>query len=338
MTSPAISVLLPFRDAAPTLARCLDSIAAQTFGDYEVVAVDDGSVDTSRAIVEAYARQDERVRVLHGPGDGLVGALNAGLAHCRAPLVARMDSDDAMHPERLEAQHTRLTAVPAITVLGTRVEVTSDAPLSDGFAEYVAWQNDCLSRRDIADDIYVEAPFAHPSVMFRRDAIVNAGGYRDGPFPEDYELWLRLAARGARMEKLARKLLYWHDHPQRLSRVDPRCSREAFDRLRARYLTRDRRLREGADRLCIWGAGRRTRQRCRHLLDAGFRPIAWIDIDPRKIGNRLDGVPVINPLGLKDIDRPFVLSYVASHGARAKIAHELNNMGLERGRDWLAVG
>ena len=88
----------------------------------------------------------------------------------------------------------------------------------------------------------------------------------------------------------------------------------------------------------IWGAGRRTRQRCAYLLEQGFRPRAWIDIDPRKIGRVIDGVPVCSPAVLDTAPRPFVLVYVTNHGARDAIATDLAARGYRRGQDWLAVG
>ncbi len=107
---PAVSVLLPVRDAATTLAACLDSLAAQTLADHEVVAVDDGSTDGSGERLAARAAKDPRVRVFRTPPRGLVPALSLALAEARAPLVARMDADDVAHPPRLEAQVRRLRA------------------------------------------------------------------------------------------------------------------------------------------------------------------------------------------------------------------------------------
>ncbi len=285
---PTVSVLLPYRDAEATLGACLDSIADQSLDAWELVAVDDHSQDGSADLVARRADADSRIRPMSNPGRGLVDALNAGLAAARSDLVARMDADDLMDPRRLALQTEALIADPELAVLGTRVRLFPEHLVQAGYREYVRWQNACLTPRDMADEMFVESPLAHPSVCFRRSVVQAAGGYLDGDFPEDYELWLRLRA--------------------------------------------------AADRLCIWGAGRRTRKRCRHLLDAGYRPVAWVDIDPRKIGNRLAGVPVIPPEGLRALERPFVLSYVANHGARAEIARELNALGLERGRDWLSVG
>ncbi len=191
-TAPAISILLPFRDAEATLPECLESIRRQTCGDYELLAVDDGSRDGSAALVEAAARQDARVRLLRLGRVGLVAALNSGLAQARGALVARMDADDLMRPERLAAQRGALEREPDIALVACRVELFPAEEVREGYREYVRWQNGCLTPQQIADNIYVESPLAHPSVMLRREALERLGGYADGPFPEDYELWLRM--------------------------------------------------------------------------------------------------------------------------------------------------
>ena len=320
------------------LEACLDSIRAQSFSDYELLAVNDASSDRSVAILERRAREDGRIRLLHNPGRGLVSALNHGLSRARGNLVARMDADDIMHPHRLQRQQDFLRRRPEISLLGTCVRLFPQSRIQKGYREYIRWQNRCLEPRDIAGDIYIESPFAHPSVMFRKKAVQALGGYRDGPFPEDYDLWLRLHHAGHQMAKLPDILLNWRERPDRVSRVDQRCSREAFDRLRAHHLASDPRLKARRDELVIWGAGRKTRKRCRHLLGHGYRPQAWIDIDPRKIGNRLDGVPVVSPGWLELDRRPFVLCYVANHGARDLIAGQLHAMGYRRGEDYLMVG
>lgn len=335
---PAVSIILPCRSAAATLGECLDSIAGQTWEDYELLLVDDGSSDGSRHLAERRAGQDRRIRVLDNPGRGLVAALNHGLSEARGELLARMDADDRMHPDRLALQLRFLQRHPHIGLVSSRVRLFPEELVQAGYREYVRWQNQCLSPQDIADHIYLESPLPHPSVMLRRRWVERVGGYRDGPFPEDYELWLRLHACGCPMAKLPEVLLDWRESAGRVSRTDPRYSREAFDRLRADYLMRDPRLLRSRHRFVIWGAGRKTRKRCRHLLERGFAPQAWIDIDPRKIGNRLQGVPVVAPDWLCRAPRPFVLCYVSNHGARERIGGELEAMGYRRGRDYLAVG
>ncbi|MCF7984375.1 MAG: glycosyltransferase [Thiohalocapsa sp.] len=337
--SPRVSIVLPFRDAADTLPGCIGSIQAQTLTDFELLCIDDGSTDGGSAAVARLAASDARIRLLASPGKGLVDALNFGLDAARAPLVARMDADDLMHPRRLAPQAAAMQASPDISVLATRVRAFPEQALTDGFRAYIDWQNACVAPQAIADDLYLESPLAHPSVMLRGERIRNLGGYRRGPFPEDYELWLRLMRRGHVIAKLPQPLLLWRDHPRRLSRNHACYTREAFDRLRAGYLARDERVRAARGRLVIWGAGRRTRQRVRHLLDWGYRPAAWIDIDPRKVGNRLDGVPVVGPQWLhRRSPKPLVLSYVASHGARPCIEAELARFEYRKGMDYLHIG
>lgn len=285
------------------------------YESYKLLAIDDGSTDESPAIVQARARRDSRIRLLQPGRVGLVGALNLGLRMSRAPLIARMDADDLMHPERLMAQYEFLEQRPEIALVGSRGSLFPPESITAGYREYIRWQNEVLTPDDVAAQIYVESPFAHPSVLFRRATILAVGGCRDGPFPEDYDLWLRLYQGGARIAKLAQVLLHWRERPERASRVEPRYRREAFDQLRAWYLARDRRVR-AARAIVIWGAGRKTRQRTRWLRAQGTQPHAWIDVDPRKIGATIWGLPVHAPDWLDRWPRPLVLVYVRTHGAR----------------------
>lgn len=337
LSRPAITIIMPVRNAAATLPACLASIRRQTETDFELLAIDDGSTDDSAAILEQYARLDRRIRLLRPGAVGLVNALNLGLAEARAPLIARMDADDLMHPQRLALQRAYLEADPATALVGARVVLFPRRAVRAGYVEYLRWQNAVLSPEEVAANMYVEAPFTHPSVLFRRAAIMDLGGYHDGPFPEDYELWLRMHAAGLAMAKLPRILLAWREHPNRISRTDSRYSRAAFDDLRAHFLARDPRLHRGRD-LVYWGAGRVTRQRARRLIEQGFPPRAWIDVDPRKIGQTIWGAPVVPPPWLERVPKPFVLVYVTNHGARDLIMAWLGELGYRLGEDCLFVG
>ncbi len=333
----AVSVVIPFRNAEDTLAACLDSLQAQTLRDFEALLIDDGSEDTSAALVRERSRRDSRLRLLSPGRIGLVAALNLGIAESRADLIARMDADDIMSPERFELQWHFLLGRPDIAVAGCQVELFPDDFVRDGYREYIRWQNSCVDHEDIAGNMYVESTLAHPSVMMRRSAIDVVGGYRDGLFPEDYELWLRLHHAGFRMAKVPKVLLSWRERPDRTSRKDERYSKAAFDRLRARYLAMDPRLCSGRP-IVVWGGGRSTRLRVKHLLAHGITAEAWVDVDPGRIGMTIWGMPVHPITWLDRRDRPFVLAYVANHGARDKISRALEQWGYLRGRDYLAVG
>jgi len=334
---PLISVVLPFKDAELTLEESLVSILAQTFRRFELIAINDHSSDCSVACLRR--QLDPRVKLMTNPGTGIVAALNHGIAMAKTLWIARMDADDIMHPSRLQLQWDYLQQHPHLVLLGTGARLFPEELVTYGYREYMRWQNSCNSEQQIADEIYLESPFAHPTVIFNKAVVARAGGYRQGPFPEDYELWLRLHQGGHAMAKLPHVLLHWRESQQRTSRVDPRCSRQAFDQIRAEYLAQEPRLCQQKHNFVIWGAGRRTRQRCAHLLERGFKPRAWVDIDEKKVGNQLAGVPVVAAEWLEALSpKPLVLIYVANHGARERCALALESWGYQRGLDYLPVG
>jgi glycosyltransferase involved in cell wall biosynthesis len=333
--APAISIVMPLRDAAGTLERALDSILAQTWTDWELIAVDDGSVDATPDILHAHAGRDRRVRVLTTAPRGIAAALQTGCDTARGAWIARMDGDDLMHPGRLAGQWEFAQCHPGLGVVSCLVGYVGDAP---GYAAHVDWLNTQVSPADIALRRFVEAPVAHPSVMFRRDLIERHGGYRDGDFPEDYELWLRWLDAGVRFGKVPERLLEWHDSPGRTSRCDPRYAVERFAEVKCRYLARWLRDHVAPERrLWLWGAGRITRRRFDPLERDGLRLAGFIDIDPKKSGRHRDGRPVVMADQLPDRREAFVLAGVASRGAREAIATHLTARGWVEGTDFLMV-
>jgi glycosyltransferase involved in cell wall biosynthesis len=334
MATPTVSVLLPVRDAGPFLEDCIASLNRQTFADYEVVAVDDGSVDGSGDALDAWASRDPRVRVHHQPASGLVAALNTGLALCRAPLLARMDADDICHPRRLELQVRELENHPGLGVVSSLVRHFRWHGVGEGFRIYEVWLNSLTTFEDIVRERFVESPVAHPSAVVRRELL---DGYQDFGGPEDYDLWLRLLERGVRMRKIERYLYFWREHGNRLTRVDGRYSVENFLRCKSRYLQSGPLADAGA--VIVWGAGQTGRRLSKHLLRRGAPLSAFVDIDPDKIGRTLRGLPIIGPGDLPAMlgEGVIVLAAVASRGARQLIREQLDGLGLVEARDYWCV-
>jgi len=333
---PGVSVVLPVFNGAASVGRAIASIRSQTLSDWELIAVDDGSTDATPAILAACAATDSRLRILRRPHVGIVAALNAGLEAARAPLIARMDADDESHPERLQAQREFLLRRPEIGLAGTQVEFGGDRRQAEGYALHVDWLNGLCSAADISLNRFVESPFAHPSVMFRAALVERHGGYREGDFPEDYELWLRWLEAGVQMANVPEVLLRWNDPPERLSRNHPRYDLEAFYECKAPYLARWLQERVPAARkLLVWGAGRPTRRRAEMLASHGISIAGYIDIDPRKQGQVLRGRKVLSPGAIPPAAESFVLGYVAKRGARELARQHLRARGFAEGRDFL---
>ena len=330
--APAVTVLMPAYNAAPTIARAIASVLAQTDPAFELLVVDDGSTDQTAAL--AAGTGDPRVRVVARPHGGIVAALNAGLAEARAPLVARMDADDEMAPERLARQRAALEADPGLGLVGARVAHADDGGDTRGFAAYVDWLNGLVDEAAIALNRFIESPFAHPSVMFRRSLVDAHGGYADGPFPEDYELWLRWLEAGVRMAKVPATLLTWHDGPGRLTRTHLRYGVEAFYALKARYLARWLHA-HGHARIVLWGSGKTSRQRAAPLAAQGITITGFIDVDPRRGGGHSNGVPIRYFEELGAPEGEFVVSYVGKRGARDFIRAHLAARGWLEGEHFL---
>ncbi len=338
---PAVSLLIPVWNEAEVLPTCLADVRAQVGIDFECVLALDGPSDGTRAIALAETAGDPRFVVLDLPHRGLVAALEAGLAACRAPLVARMDADDRMHPERLVRQARALaTSEHALVTCEVAYDVIGDATPQGGMLRHVAWLNQLRTPAALRCARFIDAPVAHPAVMMRAAVVRAVGGYRHGDFAEDHDLWLRLFHAGHEfgfVDSDRGPLVTWRDRPRRATRTDRRYADEARRALVHRHLVAGP-LAGGARPVRIWGAGPYGRWHGKHLRALGVVVDAFIDIDPKKIGRRVLGdVPVVDATSLGGPDERAILVAVASRGARALIAAELAARGHVEDRDWWAL-
>lgn len=332
MSSPAVSVLLPVRNAEATLGRAVESILRQTFDDFELIIINDGSTDASGAHAEALRRRDPRIQVLHTAGGGLVSALRLGLSASRATLVARMDADDEALPRRLTQSVAALGADPRLAAVGTQVEIfREDQPVSPNMRLYEEWLNALTNPVRLRAERFIESPLCHPSVTLRRSALEAVGGYEEGPFAEDYQLWLKLIAAGYTLTCLPEVLFRWRDHDQRLTRTDARYSDEAHAALKAAFLARDE-LAEG--RCAIWGAGPIGLRLARHLRRCGVEVVRFLEVAPGKIGQRIDGTPVVSWETAREPDGIHLVAAVGAKGARERIREALRARRFVEGRDF----
>ncbi len=210
---PLVSVVLAVRDGAAELPIAVDTILAQTLGDFELIAVNDGSSDGTAAILDGL--RDPRVRVIHQQNMGLAAALNRGIAAARGRYVARQDHDDWARPTRLEKQVAFLGANPDCALVGTRAEIWMQGRKTRRAHDHPT-DNAALQFELLFDN-----PFVHSSVMLRKSAVDAVGGYatdRSRQPPEDYELWSRLARR-YKVANLPERLTVFREMPRSLSRV-----------------------------------------------------------------------------------------------------------------------
>lgn len=351
--TPAVSFLIPAYNAAATVERALGSVLAQRGAtQFEVVALDDGSTDGTGEILERLAGADSRVRVARLPRIGLVPALIRGQALCRGEYIARMDADDLAHPDRLALQLALMERDSRLGLVGTQVRYFPDSSVQAGARYYEQWLNgllegclpdsppeavDAVAER-IGRELFIECPLAHPTFLMRREAFEQAGGYRDfRGCPEDYDLLLRFAAAGWRIGGVGRVLHAWCEHPERSSRMDPRYCTESFLRLKLHHLI-EMRLDGGSRPVSLCGAGPVGKAWLKALQAAGVPVRFLLEVNPRKLGKKIHGVPVVRAGDLRGMGEPgLILGAVGQRGARESIRASLVPLGYVEGKDFILV-
>lgn len=211
MNSPLISVLMPVKNAQDTVEEAVLSILHQTLENLELIVVDDGSTDGTRALLQKQMDANSRIRLFTASGSGISDALNQALANARAPFVARMDADDISIRHRFKTQYKRFQEAPELVLLGSNVHKfcgATDTP----------WQSQpSPTKADILKQLQTRTTLMHPTIMARTSALRQVGGYRrlfDGA--EDHDLFLRLSRVGE-IEILPDTLLKYRIHDKQVS-------------------------------------------------------------------------------------------------------------------------
>ncbi|RLD04505.1 MAG: glycosyl transferase [Chloroflexota bacterium] len=333
---PDVSVLLPCYNASETLEETLISLQKQTYPDFEVICVDDGSTDDTNDLLKDWCRDDPRFINIPIDHSGVIEAANTGLSFCRGEIVVRMDADDRCHPDRIKLQRDYLLKNPEVAAVGSLVKGFPEDQIGEGFQLYYDWLNSLVTHEDITREIFVESPIANPCAAFRRSWIRDLGGYQDYGWPEDYDLWLRFYLAGARFAKIPEVLLEWREHPDRLTHQDSRYSVENFLRAKAHYIAKGPAL--GRDAVFVWGAGMTGRRLSKHLVREGLPLTVFVEVDGKKIGNTRRGKPIIGVGDLmrewKKYKNPILLTAVRARSAAPLIKASLDELEMIEGQDW----
>ncbi len=209
-TKPSVSVCMPMYNASPYLRECVDSILSQSFEDFELLIVDDGSTDDSVEIVRSYG--DERIRLIENKHD-YIGSLNILLDEARGKYIARMDADDVMMPERLQAQYDYMECHPSIDLVASGMNY-----IGNGGRTFVPPVTDrCINPKDMLESCCI----AHPTVFVRTDVFKKHDlRYREEyKYAEDYRLWAEMLMSGLRLTNIERPLINYRVSCSQISHV-----------------------------------------------------------------------------------------------------------------------
>lgn len=229
---PAISVLMPVYNAERFLEEALSSISKQTFKDFELLIINDGSTDSSASIIQKYARDDPRIQIINQANQGVGDSLIRGANLVKGRYTARMDADDIALPSRLEEEYQYLESHPKCAVIATVVRVIDDAGKFKGF-----WTADkeTLTPKQISSRLPIENCIAHPSIMIRT-SVLKMFGFDASQVPaEDYDLWLRLLSAGYEIHKLPTPLMLYRVHDDSVSQQGNKKTSATRIILRSKY-------------------------------------------------------------------------------------------------------
>lgn len=263
VASPLISVILPAYNCAKYLPAAIESILSQTLCDFEFLIIYDDSQDATLEIIERYAQQDQRIQLIHGRKERLVGALNLGLNLSRGQFIARMDADDVSLPERFQRQVELMTS-QHLDVCGTHMLMINE---SGRLLESVVMP---LNDDQIAITLACTVPFAHGSVMMRNEFIQkNAFEYEKGQYVEDYDLWCRLYGAGARFGNVNEFLFSYRHLSNSLSKVNAKNNRVSTSAIRRSFVSNNlQKLSDAVSRLTNQQSLMSTRESVFLLLSA----------------------------------------------------------------------
>lgn len=328
---PEVSIILPYKNSENFLEESIESIRAQSFKDWELILVNNGSGDSSAAIAHKQKGIDPRIISTEFKHGAVAAAFNDAFHRCSSPYVARMDSDDIAFPTRIQEQLDMLKAMESPGACYASVKPLGNT--SFGWLRYLVWQNSMKTPKQIEENRFVEMPVCNPTLMAARSAFLKAGLFREDVYPEDYEFFLRMLSKGIPIEKSSRPQLCWRDHGQRLTRTHEGYSRENFFKVKADYLYEFSKVNNpDHPEINIWGTGKLGRRYMEILETRGFLFKEFFDLNPGEFARgKIKGYTSIRK-------GPLLISLVSNRGAGQKIRDYLINREFIPQQDFVIAG
>lgn len=237
--TPLVSVILPTYNAAAYLGKAIESILAQSYSNFELIIINDGSSDNTAALLTQYC--DPRILVINQPNLGLPKALNAGIQIAKGRYLARQDADDVSLPERLAQQVSFMEKNSSCALLGSwsKIMTTKSVGLGDVSSEPSGREHQHPTANGTLQVLLLtNNQFVHSSVMIRATCLKTIGLYSEDPEyfpPEDYDLWLRIAQQYS-IANLPQVLLEYLEVPTSISRTKEKLIEERARRMSLRAI------------------------------------------------------------------------------------------------------
>jgi len=322
VSEPLISVLMPIKEVTRFTRPAIESVLTQSHHNIELIIVG----------LRGVARDTP----------GIIGALNTGLKNCTGDFIARMDSDDLCHIDRLKIQLEFAKQQPLLALIGGRVDIFDDqAPIGAGNQSYESWLNTLTTNEAIRSSCFIESPLPHPTWFAHKSFWHTIGGYRDMGWPEDYDLILRTWLAGIPMAKPNNVVLRWREHPTRLTRTDNRYSRQAFIKAKAWALVQPEAGFNLAAGRSVWicGTGRNARYWHDALSSHNVNVKGFVELDNAKAKTQKRHLPIITyEQLLAEPKEDFIISAINSPSARQALQSWFSENQFYANQDYILGG
>jgi len=352
---PLVSIVMAVQNEELYLEQCIDSILAQTYPNWELIAVNDHSKDRTLEILKTYAIRDPRIRVFNGRRHKLIPTLQEAYRHCKGTLINRMDADDYMPDYKLEVLVKEWNKYGKGTIItGATSHFVEKGEVGEGFKRYDRWLNDVIRRNAHYEEIYQECVIPSHCWIIHREDFHTVGAFDPEVYPEDYDLCFRFYRKGLKVVGIDKILHYWRDHPVRISRTWDCYQDNRYFELKLQYFYE---IDRDIDRpLVLWGAGKNGKDLVKLLLEkenfqisdpasmgegspfsqevplspavggnpgAERKSIFWVCDNRKKIGKEIYGIQLEHYKIVPDLDSPQILIVVNSPEERTNIRKKL---------------
>ncbi len=315
---------MPVKDAALYLADCIESILEQTYSNWELIAVDDHSVDTSLEVLTRFEKEDERITILKSKGKGIVDAISQAFDCSNGELIHRMDADDLMPSEKLEILVKTLNGREGVIATGN-VKYFSNGPVSEGYLSYEKWINNIDNYKA---EVYRECTIASPNWLVHRSCFENDILLSALEYPEDYDLVLKWYAYGYEVVKCDDETHMWREHPERTSRNSNTYQQESFFKLKLKHFCINEL--EQDSQVQIIGAGKKGKLTKAILRELDVRHKCF-DMNSDRISSNID---LFHISELTSNQYALLTNWPTDQSLRYQIENFMTKKGFKRGENF----
>ena len=321
-TNPLVSIIMAVKDTEPYLRACLDSVLAQTYSNWELLAVNDHSTDATPQILEEYANRDSRVKFLNSDKPKLIPTLQVGYASVSGDLINRMDSDDKMPHDKLEVLVKEWLKYGKGTVIAGGTEhFVDEGEVGGGFIKYEQWLNEVARTSSHYKEIYKECVIPSHCWIIHKEDFDAVDAFNPLVYPEDYDLCFRFYRNGLNVVGIDKILHHWRDRSNRISRTWDEYKDNRYFNLKLRFfyeLDRDK-----TRPLVLWGCGRNGKDMAK-LLQSYNDTFHWVCDNERKVGKDIYDVRMQHFNDVPEIKNPQIMIVVSSPDGKLEIQNILD--------------